>query len=85
MNYIKLLGYLRPVLGLLSKYGVKLFEFALEYVKDLEGKDASNEEKRHKAVTAIQWFVRLTGKEISKEEAERLIKIAIIVIRLSGK
>ena len=85
MNYVKILGALRPVISFLARYGVKLLDFAIAYVKDLDGKDLDNAEKRRKAVIAIQIMAERLGKTISKEEAERLIKIAIVILRFIGK
>lgn len=85
MSFISSLVKLRPVLSFLGRVGRQLLNFAVEYVRDLDKKDdLTNEQKRKRAVAAIIFAAERFGKSITPEDAERLIKVAILIVRFVG-
>lgn len=73
----------RPIIALGAKYGYAVFSKVLDAVADMEERgDLANEEKRRRVIASVVFFAAQLKISVSPEDIEKLIKIAIILIRL---
>lgn len=83
MSLIQTWKALRPIVLLVKKYGLAVFNKALEAVEGLDGQDdLANEEKKRRAIAIIVFFANQVGVRVEAVDVEKLIKIAIILVRL---